>query len=81
MPPSHVTRSENKHNISATSKTVIENGHIDNSDDTETLIGSQFGGHKKKRGSKGHKNSDMVDINGMELPALGLPMNNQPDGE
>ncbi|XP_033728305.1 protein PTHB1-like isoform X1 [Pecten maximus] len=69
-------RKEKKNKISATSKTVMENGHIDTSDDTETLIGSQFGKQKHKR-----KEADSLSYpNGMsELPALGLPVENRPD--
>lgn len=64
-------RKEKKAKISSTSKTVMENGHIDNSDDTETLIGSQFGQHKSKR----NKDLDYgSDINGLsDLSMLGLP--------
>uniref|UniRef100_K1QAR1 Protein PTHB1 n=1 Tax=Magallana gigas TaxID=29159 RepID=K1QAR1_MAGGI len=71
-------RKEKKDKISATSKTVMENGHIDNSDDTETLIGSQFGQHKSKR----NKDQDYgSDINGLsDLSMLGLPAENVDDG-
>lgn len=69
-------RKEKKNKISATSKTVMENGHIDTSDDTETLIGSQFGKQKHKR-----KETDSLSYpNGMaDLPSLGLPVENRPD--
>lgn len=67
-------RKEKKAKISSTSKTVMENGHIDNSDDTETLIGSQFGQQKNKR----NKDLDYgSDINGLsDLSMLGLPAEN-----
>lgn len=71
-------RKEKKDKISATSKTVMENGHIDNSDDTETLIGSQFGQHKSKRNKEQDYGSD---INGLsDLSMLGLPAENVDDG-
>lgn len=72
-------RKEKKAKISATSKTVMENGHIDNSDDTETLIGSQFGQHKSKRNKEQDYGSD---INGLsDLSMLGLPAENVDDGK
>ena len=69
-------RKEKKAKVSATSKTVMENGHIDTSDNTETLIGSQYGMSKLKR-----KEQDMVSMNGGldELPVLGLPAQNRPE--
>lgn len=71
-------RKEKKAKISATSKTVMENGHKDNSDDTETLIGSQFGQHKSKRNKEQDYGSD---INGLsDLSMLGLPAENVDDG-
>ncbi|KAJ8320825.1 hypothetical protein KUTeg_002412 [Tegillarca granosa] len=69
-------RKEKKNKISATSKTVVENGHIDTSDDTETLVGSKYGQSKNKR----NKDSDMINLNGLnDLPVIGLPMENVPD--
>ncbi|CAC5377885.1 BBS9 [Mytilus coruscus] len=62
--------------VSATSKTVMENGHIDNSDNTETLIGSQYGMSKHKR-----KEPEMLSMNGAldDMPILGLPAQNRPE--
>ncbi|KAK3082884.1 hypothetical protein FSP39_007920 [Pinctada imbricata] len=69
-------RKEKKTKISATSKTVMENGVIDNSDDTETLIGSQFGQHKNKH----LKDQEIMSaMNGLsDLSELGLPAANIP---
>lgn len=69
-------RKEKKAKVSATSKTVMENGHIDTSDNTETLIGSQYGLAKHKR-----KEPEMLSMNGTldDMPILGLPAQNRPE--
>lgn len=57
----------------------MENGYIDNSDDIEIFIGSQFGQYK----SKCNKEQDYgLDINGLlDLLMLGLLVENVDDGQ
>jgi hypothetical protein len=76
MAPSQ--RKDKKAKVSATSKTVMENGHIDNSDNPETLIGSQYGMAKHKR-----KEPEMLSMNGAfdDMPILGLPAQNRPEDD
>ena len=54
----------------------MENGTIDTSDDTETLIGSQFGQQKNKR----YKEQEIISaMNGLsDISELGLPAENRP---